>query len=57
MDALLQVCRWVGLYYLWRLILADEVDSHLPEPAVARGAQAIITHNVRCFQRAERLFP
>ena len=57
MDALFQVCRWVEVYYLWRPNLADEADNHVLELAVAGGARAIITRNVRDFQRAELLFP
>ncbi len=57
MDALFKVCRWVEVYFLWRPNLTDEADNHLLELAVAGGARAIVTRNVRDFQRAELLFP
>lgn len=57
MDALFKVCRWVEVYYLWRPNLADEADNHVLELAVAGGAHAIVTRNVRDFQRAELFFP
>ena len=56
-DIFLARCRWTQIYYGWRLNLADEADNHLIELAVAGGANAIVTRNVRDLQRAELHFP
>lgn len=57
LDAFLSACQWVNIYYAWRPNLTDEADNHLIELAVAGGAEAIITHNVRDFKRSELRFP
>lgn len=44
-------------YYLWRPNLRDETDNHLVELAVAGGAMAIVTYNVRDLTAGELLFP
>ena len=56
-DALLSVSAWTPIYYLWRPNLWDETDNHLIEPAVAAGAETIITANKRDFADSELLFP
>jgi putative PIN family toxin of toxin-antitoxin system len=57
LDDLLSVCRWTRVYYAWRPNLRDESDNHLVELAVAGGARAIVTKNVRDFGRMELRFP
>lgn len=56
-NAFLRVCQWRTVYYIWRPNLPDEADNHLVELAVAGGAEAIITQNIRDFIRAELYFP
>jgi uncharacterized protein len=55
--AFLSVCRWTNIYYLWRPNLRDEGDNHVLELAIAGGAAAIITNNVRDFAGGELKFP
>ncbi len=57
LDALLSVCHWIKIYYLWRPNLRDEKDNYLVELAVAGNAQFIVTHNVKDFQQSQLKFP
>ncbi len=53
LAALAAAGRWVKIYYGWRPNLRDAGDDHLVELAVAGGARAIVTHNVRDLRHAE----
>jgi hypothetical protein len=48
-------CHLQEIHFLWRPFLRDPDDDMVLELALAAGCQHIITHNVRDFQRAERL--
>ena len=53
LAALAAAGRWVKIYYGWRPNLRDAGDDYLIELAVAGGARAIITHNVRDLRQSE----
>ncbi len=57
LDAFASVCNWTTVYYRWRPSLVDEADHHLLELAIAAGAEAIVTKNVRHLRRGELRFP
>lgn len=56
-DALLSICQWIKVYYLWRPNLKDENDNYLIELAVAGNAEIIVTHNLKDFKQAQLNFP
>ena len=42
LDAVLSVCQWVNITFLWWPNLPDESDNHLIELAVAGNAEWIV---------------
>ncbi len=57
LAALAAVSRWVKIFYGWRPNLRDEGDNHLVELAIAGGAEAIVTYNIRDFWLADLRWP
>lgn len=57
LAALAAASRWVKIFYGWRPNLRDEGDNHLVELAVAGGAEAIVTYNIRDFRLADLRWP
>lgn len=57
LGALAASGRWVKTYYGWRPNLRDPDDDYLIELAIAGGARAVVTHNVRHLRAAELQWP
>lgn len=57
LEAFLGACTWTRVYYTWRPNLPDEGDDHLIELALAAGAEAIVTRNLRDVAQGELKFP
>ena len=56
LDAVLGVCQWISISYLWRPNLREESDNHLVELAVAGNAAWIVTGNERDVAAGELVF-
>ena len=56
LDAILSVCEWVNIQFLWRPNLPDESDNHLIELALAGSAESIITANTKDIATGELVF-
>ena len=56
LDAILGVCQWINISYLWRPNLPDEPDNHLVELAVAGNAAWIVTGNAKDVAAGELVF-
>jgi putative PIN family toxin of toxin-antitoxin system len=57
LAALAAASRWIKIFYGWRPNLRDEGDNHLVELAIAGGAGAIVTYNIRDFSLGELRWP
>ena len=57
LDAFLSVCSWTEVFFLWRPNLRDEGDNFIIETAVASGAVAIVTRDVKDLRSGELRFP
>ena len=56
LDAVLGVCQWVNITFLWRPNLPDESDNHLIGLAVAGNAEWIVTGNTKDIAAGELVF-
>lgn len=56
LEAVLSICEWVSISFLWRPNLPDESDNHLIELAVAGNAESIITGNTKHIVAGELVF-
>ena len=56
LDAVLSICEWVSISFLWRPNLPDESDNQLIELAVAGNAESIITANTKDIAAGELVF-
>ena len=53
-DYVCSVAAKQEIFLLWRPVLRDPVDDLVLETAIAANCQAIVTHNVRDFDRARQ---
>jgi len=56
LDAVLSVCQWINISFLWRPNLPDESDNHLIELAVAGNTEWIVTGNTKDIATGELVF-
>ena len=52
-DYLCQAAQHHEIHFLWRPTLGDPGDEFILELAVAARCAAIVTHNIRDFQKAK----
>jgi putative PIN family toxin of toxin-antitoxin system len=57
LAALAAASRWIKIFYGWRPNLRDEGDNHLVELAIAGGAEAVVTYNIRDFKLGDLRWP
>jgi putative PIN family toxin of toxin-antitoxin system len=57
LNAFCGQCEWIPIHFLWRPNLRDEGDNHVIELAIAGGADAVISANLRDLTSGELLFP
>ncbi len=56
LDAILGVCQWVDVSFLWHPNLREESDNHLIDLAVAGNAAWIVAGNEKDFAAEELMF-
>lgn len=57
LAALAASSQWIKIFYGWRPNLRDEGDNYLVELAIAGGAKAIVTYNIRDFRLGDLRWP